>query len=273
MLTYDALVEQARQRGMPAGKMRGALREYLQALILKEIYRAEKGAAFYFTGGTYLRMLHNLKRFSEDLDFNTDRMTKRQFEDVIRAVGVELERNGLEPRLSFEHWGSLYRADLIFPELEKEYGVVSKHSKKEGISIKVEMHRPKWKITKETGVVSGFGEFYPCVCTAMSALFSDKIDALRKKTRGRHLYDIFFLLSHQCPIDRKVLAVFGITGDPLRTIRERVESFSEKELEDQAETLRPFLFDESEADLIAKAPLALKALLERYNPEIADKSS
>ena len=267
MLTYDALVEQARQRGMPAGKMRGALREYLQVLILKEICRAEKGSAFSFTGGTYLRMLHNLKRFSEDLDFNADRMTKRQFEETIRIAGVELERKGLEARVSFKHWGTLYRADLVFPALEKQYGVVSRYSKKEGITIKAEVHRPKWTIVQETGVVSGFGEIYPCSCTAASCLFADKIDALRKKTRGRHLYDIFFLLSHQCPVDRKALAVFGITGDPLLAIRERVESFSAKELEDQAETLRPFLFDESEADLIASAPVTLKALLERYHPE------
>jgi len=36
----------------------------------------------------------------------------------------------------------------------------------------------------------------------------------------------------------------------LKVISKRIRTFSEKELKKQAETLRPFLFDESEADLI-----------------------
>ena len=46
-----------------------ALREILQEIVLLGLYDAGffKHAAFY--GGTALRILHNLPRFSEDLDF------------------------------------------------------------------------------------------------------------------------------------------------------------------------------------------------------------
>ena len=56
MLTYETLLEQAKLRNMPANKIRGVLREYLQILILKERYRGESGRKLCFTGGTYLRI-------------------------------------------------------------------------------------------------------------------------------------------------------------------------------------------------------------------------
>ena len=90
MLTYDALLEQAKARQMPVSKMRGVLREYLQVLILKVLYKTEAGRKLYFTGGTYLRLAHGTKRFSEDLDFNTDSLTKAGFETVVQAAAVEL---------------------------------------------------------------------------------------------------------------------------------------------------------------------------------------
>ncbi len=46
-------------------------------------------------------------------------------------------------------------------------------------------------------------------------LFADKIDALLTKTRGRHLYDIIFMLAHSYPIDIKALRFLGHNEDPL----------------------------------------------------------
>ena len=264
MLTYDALVEQAKVRGMPAGKMRGILREYLQVLILKEIYKTDAGRMLYFTGGTYLRLVHGLKRFSEDLDFNTDKITKNDFESILKKVKLELSRLNIDSEVKFEHWKEIYSAKLILPDIEKNYNVISKYSKKAGIIIKVETNRPKWKIKKESLVVSGFGEIYPCICTDSGALFADKIDALDKKGRARHLYDIIFMLANKYPIDKAVLSVLNIEGDPLETIIKTVERFSAAELKKQAESLRPFLFEESEADLIINAHRIIPSMVSKY---------
>jgi len=265
MLTYDALIEQAGTRGMPTSKMRGILREYLQVLILKEIYKTEAGKMLYFTGGTYLRLVHSLKRFSEDLDFNTDRITKDDFENILKKVKLELSRLNIDSRIKFEHWKEIYSAKLILPNIEKDYNVISKYSKKAGIIIKVETNRPKWKIKRESLVISGFGEIYPCVCTDIGALFADKIDALDKKGRARHLYDIIFMLANKYPIDKIVLSALGIKGDPLETIIRIVERFSAAELKKRAESLRPFLFEESEADLIVNAHRIIPSLVSKYS--------
>ena len=264
MLTYDALIEQAKLREMPPTKIRGVLREYLHILILKELYKTEWGRKLYFTGGTYLRMAHNLKRFSEDLDFNTESIKKAEFESLIEKIQTELKRTGIEFRFIFKHWENIYAAHLIFPEIEKTYGAASKYSKKEGLTIKIETNRPAWKVETESEVVSGFGEVYPCICTNKSALFADKVDALCKKTRARHLYDITFMLSNGFSIDRRVLSSLGINNDPLEVIAQRVRNFSKAELKKQAESLRPFLFEEGEAELVANAHQIIPALLEKY---------
>lgn len=267
MLTYEALINEAKERGMPAGKMLGILREYLQVIILKELYRLPRGKEFYFTGGTYLRLAHLTKRFSEDLDFNSNSLNRHDFEDALHTIAGALMKEGFSAAVAFGHWENILVAELVFPDVEKSYGVMSKHSKKEGILIKVEVNRPAWKVIPETLIVSGFGQMYPVICTQRGALFADKIDALVKKNRARHLFDIIFMLAHAYPIEGKVLKTLGIAGSPLDVIRKRVERFSAAELRKYAEDLRPFLFDESEAELLANAKTVVPQLLDRYKHE------
>jgi predicted nucleotidyltransferase component of viral defense system len=250
---------------MPGNKTRVVLREYLQVLILKELYRLEAGKKFFFTGGTYLRLVHRAKRFSEDLDFNAARLTKTEFEGTLKKVVSSIKKEGLESRLEFDHWQNLWVARVVFPAIESFYGVVSKYSRKEGILIKVEVNRPGWKIKPETLMVSGFGQMYPVVCTQRGALFADKIDALIKKNRARHLFDIMFMLTQKYPMDEQVLKALGIKGPPLEAILKRVQSFSQAELKHQAETLQPFLFDENEAQLLVHAKIIVPQLIKQYS--------
>lgn len=264
MLSFDALIEQAKSREMPPTKIRGILREYLQILILKEIYKIDAGKKLYFTGGTYLRLVHSLKRFSEDLDFNSTALSKNEFESLQKKVIIELKRLGLDARLEFSHWGNIYVSKLVFPKVESFYNVKSKYSKKEGIIIKVETNNSKWPINSESQMISGFGEFYPCLCTERGILFADKIDALLKKNRGRHLYDIIFMLSNKYPINNDFLKHLGLTQKPMQTIIDKVKSIEESELTKQAQILRPFLFDESQADLLINSHQIIPQLIAKY---------
>ena len=52
------------------GQALNALREYLQSLVLRSFYESEAFRCVAFVGGTALRFLHGLPRFSEDLDFS-----------------------------------------------------------------------------------------------------------------------------------------------------------------------------------------------------------
>jgi len=264
MITYDALMNEAKDRGMPSGKTRGILREYLQVLTLKELYKTPAGKQLYFTGGTYLRLVQGTKRFSEDLDFNAVRLTRTKFEEAVKITAKALLKEGFTAKAEFDHRGKLLIGELIFPDAESKYGIISKYSKKEGIILKVEANLPGWKVVSETLLISGFGQMLPVFCTQKSALFADKIDALIKKNRARHLYDIIFMLSKKYPIDEKILKSFGVTKSPLTAIAERVNSFPLAELKKQAEDLRPFLFDEGEADLLINAKTVVPQLIGKY---------
>ena len=265
MLELEALAAEAKQRGMPPGKMRGILREYLEVLILKELYKLPDGKKLYFTGGTYLRLVHQAKRFSEDLDFNAGQMPKSDFEGLLKKVQGNLKKEGLDVNLAFAHWDNILAGEFVFPDIEEHYGVVSPHRRREGILIKLETNQPKWKMQTESLVVTGFGNMFPVVCTHSGALFADKIDALIKKNRARHLFDIMFMLSKKYPIDLNVLKALGIKDPPLDAILKRVKSFSAAELKKQAEQLRPFLFEESEADLIVHARDVIPQLIRSYD--------
>ncbi len=264
MLTYEALIEQAKLRNMPQDKTRGILREYIQILILGQIYRIDAGKDLLFTGGTYLRLVHGLKRFSEDLDFNTSRVDKRIFEDLCKGLVVELNRLGLKSEISFAHWDNILVGQLNFPEVERFYGISSRYTRAGGMMIKIETNRLQWKIPQETEVISGYGETYPCLCTDKGYLFADKIDALVKKGMVRHLYDIIFMLSQKYPVNEQTMKKLGYKKDPFDIILERVNDFTAADLKKQAEILRPFLFDSQDADLIANAATIVKKLIEKY---------
>ena len=52
------------------GRRLNSLREYLQAFVMRSLHESEASRTIAFVGGTALRFLENLPRFSEDLDFS-----------------------------------------------------------------------------------------------------------------------------------------------------------------------------------------------------------
>jgi predicted nucleotidyltransferase component of viral defense system len=205
--------------------------------------------------------VHNIKRFSEDLDFETNSMRLKEFESSLTSVTKELSRLGMKLDLKFKHWGRVYSSKLIFKDIEKQYNIVSKHSKKEGIIIKVETCNVGYKIKTQPQMLAGFGEFFPCICLTEGVVFANKIDTFLKKERGRHLYDLMFMLSKKFPIEKLVLKHLGIKQSPSEVILKRVEDLPSSILKKMAENLRPFLFEEVEADMLLRAKELLPALL------------
>lgn len=265
MFEREALNAEAKLRDMPSGKMRGILREYLQILILRELYRLPDGKKMYFTGGTYLRLVHLIKRFSEDLDFNTSQINKDSFEKLVQQIQKNLKSEGIIVNISFRHWDNILVGEFIFPDIEKHYGISSPNQRKEGIIIKFETNNPNWKIKTESLMVSGFGNMFPVICTDRGALFADKIDALIKKNRARHLFDIMFMLSKKYPVDLNIMKTLGINCTPSEAILSRVTSLSDTQLKHFAKQLRPFLFVENESDLILHAREIIPQLIQNFH--------
>lgn len=97
----------------------------------------------------------------------------------------------------------------------------------------------------EAGVVNSFGEVFIVNAMSKGAIFADKVDTLRHKKRGRHVYDIIFMLARKFPVNEEILRLSGIEEAPKDAILAIINGISDGQLEKLADEVAPFLFDEA----------------------------
>src|SRR3990167_5165991 len=97
---FNQILEQARENGMPAEKKRGILREYLQVKFLAWLYSRPAAKKLSFVGGTALRIIHGIDRFSEDLDFDNLGLTRPELSDLVGKTAQEFKRENIEVEVS-----------------------------------------------------------------------------------------------------------------------------------------------------------------------------
>ena len=87
------------------------LKEYLQLMILDYLSSTPNIQKMAFIGGTNLRLVKGIDRFSEDLDFDCKNLSKDEFIEMTNGVIQFLERSGLRveakdkknPKLTFSN--------------------------------------------------------------------------------------------------------------------------------------------------------------------------
>lgn len=67
---WEDILKEAERRGLSSTKKRAILREFLQVKLLTALYHLSGCQNLALIGGTSLRLLRGLDRFSEDLDFD-----------------------------------------------------------------------------------------------------------------------------------------------------------------------------------------------------------
>jgi len=262
MLTLNSLMDEARRAGLPADKKRGILREYLQTLILNAIYRHKLGNKIYFMGGTALRFLHNLPRFSEDLDFNAAGLTDREFDDLLNIIKHHLENEGFNVDVKRKDIYDVYSARINFKAVMKNFGLID--TRGDDIIIKVEMHNPEWKIKSEPAVISLFGLLFTVLAMDKGAFLAEKSHAFIHRCRGRDVYDVLFMLRRRFPLDREMFLAKKIRGLPENALLKKFKSLTASECKKLARQVRPFLFKEEEAEFVEKASFYGEELLKNY---------
>jgi len=84
--------------------------DYIQSIILKHIYLNQD--TIVFKGGTSLRKVHNLDRFSEDLDFN---IVGKNAEEILNSGIRGLEKTGIDSELAhFDDRKDVYLAKIRY---------------------------------------------------------------------------------------------------------------------------------------------------------------
>lgn len=247
------------------------LREYLQHVLLRELFDRDGLEDLVFHGGTALRFLHGLERFSEDLDFHTEQPNSDwSLEPRLESLEKEITYQGYdfdytEPTqapvkssfLTFE--GLMYEADLSDHENEK-------------LRIKLEIDpNPPDGFTVET---TSINEFFPYVVHHHDrpSFLAGKLHAILQRdwTKGRDYYDLWFYLTRWENVDpnipylRNALDQTEYEGEPITDDNWKnltARRIQDLEWEDVRSDIEPFLLRQSDLQAFRKE-LLLKELRE-----------
>ena len=133
----EFLYQQVSQKKDPLQKT-NLIREYLQARALQALQEQGAFLNWAFLGGTALRFLYGIPRYSEDLDFSLiDPERPCLFEDILRKVKAAFEKENYTVSIKISRQKAVRSAFIKFPELLFETGVSPHQS--ESLSIKLEV--------------------------------------------------------------------------------------------------------------------------------------
>ena len=241
---------------------RGLLvREYLQARILQSLQDRGMFLQWAFHGGTALRFLYSIPRFSEDLDFSLrtfggDAEFRPALEQVKRSLTVE----GYPIEVAISGRKAVASAWVRFPGLPRELGL-SPHAA-QTLSIKVEVDtRPPAGAGIETTVVRRHVTLQLCHYDKAS-LLAGKLHAIfsRPWAKGRDLYDLAWYHADQdwpapnLKLLNAALTQTGWKGPVMTAANWRPELLGRIEGLDWAKAradVRPFLEREGDLSLVA----------------------
>jgi len=239
--------EMARKEGIPEIKKRATIREYLQVNFLKFLYSQKESKNLHFIGGTSLRILHNLDRFSENLDFDNMGIKENALARLFNFAVEMLKKQGLEIDFSFKMAKKNFgRGYLKFGGgLLKNLGISP--LLREKLTIKIELTYPSWYIEREVVLMRKFDCAEYIVTNTRETLLAEKSLALflRVPSRGRDIYDIFWLLSRNILPNLKTLEYVKINN--YKKYKERIlNRYNElkPEMRRLKNQLRPFLVNE-----------------------------
>jgi predicted nucleotidyltransferase component of viral defense system len=257
----------------PAVEKWNLCREYLQVIILRSLYASSAGPGLVFQGGTCLRICHDSKRYSEDLDFSKSPNTRRfSLAEAQRQVLRDLSRRG------FAVEGNVHTSKTVQKSFVKISGLVEKFNlpfpKKQVLAVKLEVDaRPPSGGKTETYFVSRLGELFLIQKYDLPTLFSGKMLALlfRSYARGRDYFDLVWFLQNHVPGNLKYFQS-GIRQqaprkqyrrwqDVLEAAKEKALGIPVKQL---AEELRPFLEAPEDLRWIRQYPAVVTQLLQKY---------
>ena len=189
-----SIVEQADSKPQ-AGNL---AREYLQARILEALQISGGMIPLAFQGGTALRFLYDLPRFSEDLDFALER-PEDDFDlgKFLDKVQREFEKENYEVQLKMNTTKVVHSGFVRFPGLLYELGLSGQRTQVLSIKLEVDTNPPAGA-SLETTVVRRH-VLLQLQHHDQSSLLAGKLHALlqRDYVKGRDIYDLFWYLSNR----------------------------------------------------------------------------
>ncbi len=238
------------------------IREYLQVLFLSILYEKKESQYIYFKGGTCIRLMLQSGRFSEDLDFTAD----------LGATSLEAIVNE-----------TIAGMNLVVSDLRLKNVSANQHAYTGILSYKpTEMKHPlninldfSLREKPETGESAILMTDFPITplpvvrCLNGVEILAEKIRALLYRSKGRDVYDLWFLLQKgvvlNWPMINRKTKMYNLKTS-LRGLVQHVADFDEKLLKND---LGKFLPAHDRGLVVRLKDMTLKQLLARLSFAIA----
>jgi predicted nucleotidyltransferase component of viral defense system len=179
---------------MPTEEKINKVRELLQIMALKIIYDKDYFNNLAFVGGTALRFLYNLRRFSEDLDFSLIYKNNYNFKKINSEIIDGFSGFGLDIETKPNDQKNVHSTMMKFKGLLKALELSNLGEQKLSIKLEIDTNPPEGWNT-ETSIVNKT-YLLNIVHFDLHSSFATKLHACfyRKFVKGRDFYDLIWYL-------------------------------------------------------------------------------
>jgi len=191
----DHLAELIRISPTPAHG-RNVMREYLQARILGALQRAGAMIPLAFHGGTALRFLYAIARYSEDLDFALEKDKSRyDFRAYLQVIKNELALEGYAVEMKVNDKKIVHSAFVRFAGLLYELGLSPQRNEVLAVKLEVDTNPPAGAALT-TSIVRRHVTLQ-LQHHDRASMLAGKLHAVLQRSylKGRDLYDLLWYLS------------------------------------------------------------------------------
>jgi predicted nucleotidyltransferase component of viral defense system len=215
-------------------------KDYLLKLFLHNYYRRYEDAVF--KGGTSIRYLYGLDRFSEDLDFNITNTPKEfaaQVDETLRKIsilGVESDY------LKKETFPGAFTCEITFKGPLHEQPTPTRNKIRIDAGKRTgTLKEPIWQLI--TSEYPDTPRNFTVLAMDEEELLAEKIAALMERGKGRDLYDTWFLIKKGVKLDKKILKA--------KTTKKRILKPTKGEYEQDIKHLtnRPIPYEQAMAEV------------------------
>ena len=263
MTLFDQMVGEMKKN--PNVREENVLHEVMQQIALAGLSRGgffEK-AAFY--GGTCLHLLHDMRRFSEDMDFSLlEPDLSFRFEDYFPAVVEEFKMAGKDVEIKMKHKGQPSAIESAFlKESSDVFDIGFTTEKRLKVKVEVDIDPPP-KFTTEMKLIE-----MPRKCWVraydLPGLYAGKVSAAlfrkwKNRVKGRDWYDVAWYIQHRVELDIAHLIERAKESEPTADVSTReklLETFNARidsiDFENAKQDVLPYLKDPTEVDIWSRA--------------------
>lgn len=162
------------------------LREEIEISILNALSQSNLGSKLIFKGGTALRLCYNSPRFSQDLDFN-----QKEKIDILDLKKVLKTLSKVLPDVLVKD--VFDKRNTIFSLLSVSHPIL-----KQDFSIKIEISKKKYKLTKKDfslkTIESPINPLTPILYTySLERILYEKKLAIKTRKQARDYFDLWFI--------------------------------------------------------------------------------